>query len=181
MHACDRHTLKEQSWTWWRNMQLWYAISLPTSTLIFTHILCICPNNQGQTLWLFLLLLLSSFFWVIYKPCCSRKLHCGVNSGVYYFYICVLVCVFVGLRVLVCVGITLVLISVAPSPFRDKWCYLAASDASITFMNDRVHIDTATPTSPTHASKCNIALMTWPIGWGRRGGFKKVNIRFALL
>lgn len=49
-----------------------------------------------------------------------------------------------------CVGMALVLISnsVAPSPFPDKLCYLAASDASITFMNDRVHISTANPIPP---------------------------------
>lgn len=46
-----------------------------------------------------------------------------------------------------CVGILLVLICnrVAPSPFPDKWCYLAASDAGITVMNDTVHINIAPP------------------------------------
>lgn len=49
-----------------------------------------------------------------------------------------------------CVGIILVLIcnSVAPSPFIDKLLYLAASDASITVMNDTAHINTAPSPSP---------------------------------
>lgn len=42
-------------------------------------------------------------------------------------------------------GIILVLIStsVAPSPFTDKLCYLAASDASTAVMNDALRINAA--------------------------------------
>lgn len=60
------------------------------------------------------------------------------------------------------VGILLVLIfnTVAPSPFTDKWCYLAASDASITVMNDTVHINIAPPLLLYSAT-----LLSWQERW----------------
>lgn len=64
------------------------------------------------------------------------------------------------------VGILLVLIcnTVAPSPFPDKWCHLAASDAGITVMNDTVHINIAPPLLLYSAT-----LLSWQERWA--GGF----------
>lgn len=85
---------------------------------------------------------------------CNRK-H---SSQVLYKVQCVCVrsvCVY-------SVGIPLVLIcnTVAPSPFPDKWCYLAESDASITVMNDTVHINIATPLLLYSAT-----LLSWQERW----------------